>query len=55
VISDVISVTLPECVIRSLILRFRTFKDIMKNTICGPKMKEITGDWRELHKVELPK
>jgi hypothetical protein len=33
--------------------RLRVFENRMLRRILGPKMKEVTGDWRKLHNEEL--
>jgi hypothetical protein len=33
--------------------RLRVFENRMLRKIFGPKMDEVTGEWRKLHKEEL--
>jgi hypothetical protein len=33
--------------------RLRILLNRVLRRICGPKMDEVTGDWRRLHKEEL--
>ena len=34
-------------------LRLRVFENRVLRRVFGPKMDEVTGDWRKLHKEEL--
>ena len=33
--------------------RLRVFENRVLRRICGPKMDEVTGEWRKLHNEEL--
>jgi len=33
--------------------RFRYFENALLRRICGPKMDEVAGEWRKLHKEGL--
>jgi hypothetical protein len=53
----ILPVVLYGCETWSLILReecrLRIFEERMLRRIFGPKMDEVTGDWRRLHNKEL--